>query len=57
MILIVILVVGILLWVINTKVPMDGTINKILNAVIVIVLIIWLLKEFGIWSSIQHLHV
>ena len=41
-------VVGVLLWLINTYIPMDGKIKKILNVVVVICVIIWLLYAFGI---------
>ncbi len=43
-----IVVVGVLLWLINTYVPMQATVKKILNAVVVIVLIIWILNAFGL---------
>ena len=56
-IVLVILVVGILLWLVNTKIPMDATVSKILNAVVVIALVIWLLKETGIWSYLTKVHV
>jgi 1-acyl-sn-glycerol-3-phosphate acyltransferase len=42
------IVVGVLLWLINTYIPMQGTIKKILNAVVVIAVVIWLLYAFGI---------
>ncbi len=41
-------VVGVLLWLINTYVPMDGKIKKILNVVVVICVVVWLLYAFGI---------
>ena len=41
-------VVGILLWLINTYIPMDGKIKKILNVVVVICVVIWLLDVFGV---------
>jgi hypothetical protein len=41
-------VVGVILWLINTYIPMQGTIKKILNIVVVIVVILWLLYGFGI---------
>lgn len=47
-IVIVLVVVGFLLWLINTYVPMAGSIKKILNAVVVICIILWLLSVFGI---------
>jgi len=43
-----ILVVGVILWLINTYVPMQSTIIGILNAVVVIVLVVWLLNAFGL---------
>jgi len=55
-ILIVLIVVGVILWLVNTYIPMDRKIKSILNAVVVIVLIIWLLQAFGLLSSIKGLH-
>jgi len=56
-IVLVIVVAGVLLWLVNNYIPMQRTIKKILNAVIVIVLIIWLLSVFGILGNIQHLRI
>jgi bacteriorhodopsin len=42
------IVVGVLLWLVNTYIPMDGKIKRILNVVVVICVIIWLLYVFGI---------
>lgn len=56
-IILVILVVGVLLWLINSYIPMQRTIKNILNAVVVIILVIWLLKVFGLLASLQHLTV
>ncbi len=55
-VLVVIVVVGVLLWLINTYLPMDRKIKSILNAVVVIVLVIWLLKVFGLFDSLGTLH-
>jgi hypothetical protein len=41
-------VIGVLLWLINTYLPMDGKIKKILNIVVVICVVVWLLYVFGI---------
>lgn len=41
-------IVGILLWAINNFIPMDGKVKSILNAIVIIALVIWLLKVFGI---------
>jgi len=54
---IVILVVGVILWLVNTYIPMQSTIKSILNAVVVIILVIWLLKVFGVLESLQNITV
>ncbi len=55
-ILIVLIVVGVILWLVNTYIPMDRKIKSILNAVVVIVVIIWLLQAFGLLNSLKGLH-
>ncbi len=52
----VLIVIGVVLWLINTYLPMDGKIKSILNAVVVIAVIIWLLQVFGIMGSIGSLN-
>ncbi len=47
--------VGVLLWLINKYIPMQGTIKNILNAVVVIVVVIWLLKVFGVWDKLLNI--
>jgi hypothetical protein len=42
------IVVGVLLWLVNAYIPMDGKIKKILNIVVVICVVVWLLSVFGI---------
>ncbi len=56
-IIIVILVVGVLLWLINSFIPMQRTIKGILNAVVVIILVVWLLKVFGVLDSLQNITI
>ena len=41
-------VVGVLLWAINSYIPMAEPIKKILNIVVVICVVVWLLYAFGI---------
>ncbi len=43
-----IVVVGVILWAVNTHIPMDGKIKKILNVVVVIAVIVWLLTASGL---------
>ena len=45
---IILVVVGVLLWLVNSYIPMDWRIKRILNVVVVIALIIWLLSVFGV---------
>ncbi len=52
-----IIVVGILLWLVNKYIPMQSTIKNLLNAVVVIILVIWLLKVFGVWDSLFNVKV
>ena len=53
----VLIVVGVVLWLINTYIPMDGKIKSILNAVVVIAVVLWLLKVFGLLDSLTNIHV
>jgi hypothetical protein len=45
---VVLIVVGVLLWLVNTYIPMDPKIKNILNAVVVIAVVLWLLTVFGL---------
>jgi hypothetical protein len=56
-VLIVLIVAGVILWLVNTYIPMDRKIKNILNVVVVIVIIIWLLKVFGVLDSLNKVHV
>ena len=56
-ILIVIIVVGVLLWIINSFIPMDNKIKQIFNIVVVIALVIWLLKAFGVFSYLMNVQI
>ncbi len=51
------IVVGVVLWLINTYVPMDSKIKTILNVVVVIVVILWLLQGFGVLGSLHGVRV
>ena len=51
------IVVGVLLWLINTCIPMDGKIKKIVNVVVVIAVVLWLLSAFGILSGAHDIRV
>jgi hypothetical protein len=50
-------VVGVLLWLVNTYLPVNAKIKRILNIVVVIVVALWLLSVFGILGSLSRIHV
>lgn len=50
-IVIVLIIVGVLLWLANRYIPMDGKIKTILNVVVVIAVILWLLQAFGVFTG------
>ncbi|MDT8323328.1 MAG: Thivi_2564 family membrane protein [Bacteroidota bacterium] len=54
---IVLIVVGVALYLINRFIPMDGKIKSILNIVVVIVVILWLLNAFGLFTSSNSLRI
>lgn len=54
---VVLIVVGVLLWLINTYIPMDPKIKSILNAVVVILVVLWLLQVFGVLGTLRGVHV
>lgn len=51
------IVIGVLLWLINTYIPMDGKIKKIINIVVVVAVILWLLSAFGILGHSGDIHI
>jgi hypothetical protein len=56
-IVLVLIVAGVVLWLVNNYIPMDGKIRRILNVVVVIVVIIWLIKVFGLLNYIKDIHI
>lgn len=49
---VVLAVVGVLLWAINTYIPMQPQIKSIINVVVVIAVVLWLLNVFGLLSGV-----
>ena len=42
------IVLGILLWLVNRYIPMDGRIKNLINIVVVVAAVVWVLQFFGI---------
>jgi hypothetical protein len=51
------IVVGVLLWLVNTYIPMDGKIKKIINIVVVVAVVLWLLNVFGVLGHLRDVRV
>ena len=56
-VIIVLVVIGVLLWLLNTYLPMDAKIKQILNIVVVIAVVLWLLSAFGVLGALGKVHV
>ena len=53
----VLIVVGVLLWLTNTYIPLDPKIKTILNVVVVIVVVLFVLSAFGLLDSLNAVRV
>jgi hypothetical protein len=51
-IVLVLIVIGVLLWLVNNYIPMAGSIKTIINIVVVVAVVVWLLRVFGLWGSL-----
>jgi hypothetical protein len=54
---IVLVAIGVLLYVVNNYIPMDGKIKSILNVVVVIGVIVWLLQAFGMMATLENFRI
>jgi hypothetical protein len=56
-ILLALIVVGVLLWLLNRFIPMQGTIKRILNSAVVTGVVLWLLDVFGLFHTLSRIPV
>lgn len=56
-IVIALIAVGVLLWLVNTYIPMDAKIKKIINIVVLVVVVLWLLNVFGILPELRRVKI
>ena len=54
---VVLAVIGVLLWLLNTYVPMAKPIKTIINVVVVLCVVLWLLSVFGVIGSLYTIRV
>jgi hypothetical protein len=51
------IVVGILLWAVNTYLPLDPKIKTLLNIVVVVVVIVWILQVTGLLGPLESIRI
>jgi len=56
-VLLILIAAGVLLWLVNTYIPMDRKIKSILNIVVVVIVIVWLLRVFGLLHYFNNIHI
>ncbi|MBZ5499494.1 MAG: hypothetical protein LAP85_24105 [Acidobacteriia bacterium] len=54
---VILIVIGVLLWLVNNYIPMQGSIKRILNGVVVIAVVLWLVNVFGLLSYFSNFRV
>jgi hypothetical protein len=55
-IVVILVVVGLVMWLINTYIPMAGAIKSLLNIVVFVVVLVWVLQVFGVMGPIPGVH-
>lgn len=48
----ILILVGLFLWLVNTYIPMAGGIKSLLNIVVFVVVLVWVLQVFGLVGAI-----
>lgn len=51
------IVVGVLLYLVNTYIPMASSIKTILNVVVVVAVGVWVLQAAGLWGGISNFRI
>jgi len=53
----ILIVIGVLLWLVNTFIPMQSTIKRIINGIVILFVILWLLSVFGILPELTSIRI
>jgi hypothetical protein len=51
-IIITLVIVGVILWLVETYIPMDASIKRMLQVVVIIIVALWLLQSFGVLGHV-----
>jgi len=54
---VVLVVLGLVMWAINSFIPMEANIKRVLNIAVVIFLVIWLLQAFGLFGPLGNIRI
>lgn len=54
---VVLVVTGLAMWLINTYIPMQSSIRKILNIVVIILVLLYVLAAFGVIGEFTRVRV
>jgi hypothetical protein len=54
---VIIVVIGLLMWLINAYIPMAAGIKSLLNVLVFVVVLIWVLRIFGVVTDVPGLHI
>lgn len=53
----ILVVIGVIMWAVNTYIPMQPTIKKVLNIAVVVLVVLWLASVFGLLPSGANIRV
>lgn len=55
--LILLVIVGLVLWLVNTQIPMPGWLKTVINVIAVLGVSVWVLQAFGILDSGSRIRI
>lgn len=50
------ILIGLVLWFVQTALPLDPTIKRLIHAVVILLVVLWLLSAFGLLGPLPGLH-
>jgi hypothetical protein len=53
----VLVVIGFAAWLVNSRLPVSGTIKLIINIVLIVIAVILVLMAFGVWDEVKSMKV
>ena len=56
-IVVILVIAGLIMWLINTYIPMASAIKSLLNIVVFVVLLIWVLQSLGIVGEVAGIRI